>query len=205
MAGVTDLPFRKLCVRYGAAAAVSEMLTANPQLWQTQKSQKRMDHSDEAGIRWIQIVGSDAKLMADAAHLNASMGAQMIDINMGCPAKKVCHKAAGSALLANPSQVQKILDAVVAAVDIPVTLKIRTGTEPDNKNALQIAQIAEQSGIAALSIHGRTRACKFNGKAEYKTIKTVKAAVQIPVIANGDIRSPQQAKQVLDLRLPMAL
>ncbi len=198
MAGVTDLPFRHLCVANGAAAAVSEMLSANPLLRKTRKSLQRMNHNQEAGLKWVQIAGAEADLLAQAAQYNAKLGADIIDINMGCPAKKVCNKAAGSALLANPFRVKQILESVVESVNIPVTLKIRTGTDADSRNALEIAAIAEQSGIQALSIHGRTRACKFNGDAEYQTIARVKQAVTIPVIANGDISSPLKAKTVLD-------
>ncbi len=198
MAGVTDLPFRKLCIANGAAAAVSEMLASNPLLWHTKKSQKRMDHSNEAGLRWVQIAGSEPEQMAQAAQYNAKMGAHIIDINMGCPAKKVCKKAAGSALLSDPKKVRKILQRVVDAVNIPVTLKIRTGSEPNSRNALEIAQIAEETGIQALTIHGRTRACKFSGEAEFQTIAEVKKAINIPVIANGDINSVLKAKTILD-------
>jgi tRNA-dihydrouridine synthase B len=198
MAGVTDLPFRKLCMVHGAGAAVSEMIAADPSLWQTKKSQKRLDHCDEAGLRWIQIAGSEAHQLAHAAKHNANLGADIIDINMGCPAKKVCNKAAGSALLANPAKVREILHRVVDAVQIPVTLKIRTGSDPDSRNALEIAAIAEEAGIQALSIHGRTRAEKFTGNAEYQTIAAVKKAVAIPVIANGDIKTGLNAKTILD-------
>ncbi|PIP78551.1 MAG: tRNA dihydrouridine synthase DusB [Gammaproteobacteria bacterium CG22_combo_CG10-13_8_21_14_all_40_8] len=197
MAGVTDLPFRKLCKKFGAAMAISEMLTSDHKLWHTQKSQKRMDHSDEPGVRWIQIAGSDPLQMAQAAKFNQEQGAQIIDINMGCPAKKVCNKAAGSALLAHPQLVRNILRAVIDATKVPITLKIRTGSDVENRNALDIAQIAEQEGISALSIHGRTRACRFNGYAEYETIRLVKQQTNIPIIANGDITSGMIAKQVL--------
>ncbi len=198
MAGVTDLPFRKLCMKFGAAIAISEMLTADPSLWNTNKSLKRMDHTDELGVRWVQIAGSDPQMLAQAAQFNEKRGAQIIDINMGCPAKKVCLKAAGSALLSDPQKVQAILEKVSEAVKIPVTLKIRTGPDLTNRNAEQIAQIAQDAGIKALSIHGRTRACRFEGTAEYDTIAKVKKLVQIPVIANGDITSPEQAKKILD-------
>lgn len=197
MAGVTDLPFRQLCIKYGASAAISEMISAKPELWQTRKSLKRQDHSDEAGLRWIQIAGAEPQMMAAAAQYNESLGADIIDINMGCPAKKVCNRAAGSALLQFPEKVTAILSAVVKAVSIPVTLKIRTGSDPENKNAVEIAKIAEQCGIQAISVHGRTRACKFNGNAEFSTIAEVKKQVQIPVFANGDIDSAQKAQQVL--------
>ena len=197
MAGVTDLPFRQLCIKYGASAAISEMISAKPELMRTQKSLKRQDHSDEAGIRWIQIAGSDPELMANAAQYNESLGADIIDINMGCPAKKVCNKAAGSALLQYPDLVADILDAVLESVSIPVTLKIRTGNDPENKNALDIAKIAEKCGISALSVHGRTRSCKFKGEAEFETVSEVKNHVSIPVFANGDIDSAKKAKKVL--------
>lgn len=198
MAGVTDNPFRKLCYQWGAGMTVSEMLSANPDVWRTDKSLLRMVHMDEPGIRAIQIVGNDPQEMAQAAKVNADNGAQIIDINMGCPAKKINRKLAGSALLQYPELVESILHAVVNAVDIPVTLKIRTGWSPEHRNYLEIAQIAEQSGIQALTIHGRTRACLFNGEAEYESIRKVKAAISIPVIANGDITSPQKARAVLD-------
>ncbi len=197
MAGVTDLPFRRLCIKYGASAAVSEMIAAKPALWKTQKSLKRQHHHHEAGVRWVQIAGADAALMAQAAKYNANLGADIIDINMGCPAKKVCRKAAGSALLQHPRLVGEILTAVVRAVDKPVTLKIRTGSDKENRNALEIAKIAEDCGIQALTIHGRTRACKFVGAVEYDTIHEVKKQVKIPVIANGDIDSPEKARLVL--------
>lgn len=197
MAGVTDLPFRQLCRHFGAGLTVSEMVTADTRLWHTDKSRRRLPHSDEPTPRMVQIAGSDPQMLAQAARENQRLGAEIIDINMGCPAKKVCKRAAGSALLADEKLVADILRAVVTAVDVPVTLKIRTGTSPENRNALHIARIAEDSGIAALSIHGRTRACKFRGQAEYDTIADVVAASRFPVIANGDIHSPQEAKQVL--------
>jgi tRNA-dihydrouridine synthase B len=198
MAGVTDRPFRQLCRQWGAGAVVSEMLTADSGLWHTQKSKLRMDHEGETGVRIVQIAGSDPDMMAIGAQFNQQRGADVIDINMGCPAKKVCKKAAGSALLRDPKLVKEILDAVVDSVDIPVTLKIRTGWCPDSRNGVQIAQIAEQSGIQALSVHGRTKQCKFVGEVEYDTIKEIKQSVSIPVIANGDIQTPQKAKFVLD-------
>ena len=198
MAGITDRPFRELCRQFGVGLAVSEMVASNPTLQKHRRTLLKTDYTGESGLRSVQILGTDPQQMADAALLNWQRGAQVIDINMGCPAKKVCSVAAGSALLKNEALVKQILDAVVNAVDIPVTLKIRTGWEPENKNALTIAQIAEQSGIAALTIHGRTRACKFNGIAEYDTIKQVKSIVNIPVIANGDITSAEKAQQVLD-------
>ncbi|MCK5121826.1 MAG: tRNA dihydrouridine synthase DusB [Methylococcales bacterium] len=198
MAGITDRPFRELCRQFGVGLAVSEMVASNPTLQKHRRTLLKTDYTGESGLRSVQILGTDPQQMADAALLNWQRGAQIIDINMGCPAKKVCSVAAGSALLKNEALVKRILDAVVNAVDIPVTLKIRTGWDPENKNALTIAQIAEQSGIAALTIHGRTRACKFNGIAEYDTIKQVKSTVNIPVIANGDITSAEKAQQVLD-------
>ncbi|MGI2853158.1 tRNA dihydrouridine synthase DusB [Shewanella algae] len=198
MAGVTDQAFRNLCIRYGAAMAVSEMLSSNPDLWDTDKSRQRMTHSGEEGIRSVQIAGADPDNMAWAARYNVEQGAQIIDINMGCPAKKVNKKLAGSALLQSPELVKKILDAVVAAVDVPVTLKIRTGWAPEHRNGVQIARIAEESGITALAVHGRTRQCMYKGHAEYDTIKAIKQNVSIPVIANGDIDSPEKARFVLD-------
>ncbi|GLP95877.1 tRNA dihydrouridine synthase DusB [Paraferrimonas sedimenticola] len=198
MAGVTDQPFRNLCLHYGAAMAVSEMLSSNPEVWNSEKSRQRMDHSGEQGIRSIQIAGSDPQQMAAAAQFNVSNGAQIIDINMGCPAKKVNKKLAGSALLKEPNLVRQILEAVVAAVEVPVTLKIRTGWDPDNRNGVEIARIAQSSGIQALAVHGRTRKDMYKGDAEYDTIKAIKQAVEIPVIANGDIVSPEKARYVLD-------
>src|SRR3954447_8816876 len=199
MAGVTDRPFRKLCKRLGAGLAVSEMVASDPRLWGTTKSQRRTDHTGEVQPIAVQIAGGDPQMMAQAARYNVDRGAQIIDINMGCPAKKVCNVAAGSALLQNEPLVGRILDAVVAAINIPVTLKIRTGWNPDNRNAVRVAQIAQSAGVTALSVHGRTRACAFNGEAEYETIAEVKSRVAIPVIANGDIDSPEKARQVLDL------
>ncbi|MCU7934576.1 MAG: tRNA dihydrouridine synthase DusB [Candidatus Thiodiazotropha sp. (ex Dulcina madagascariensis)] len=197
MAGVADRPFRQLCRRLGAGLAISEMVTADTSLWGTEKSVKRLDHEGETGPVSVQILGSDPRLMADAARANVAMGAQIIDINMGCPAKKVCKRDAGSALLKNEPLVAAILHAVVNAVDAPVTLKIRTGTDPDNRNGVRIARIAEAAGIQALAVHGRTRACKFAGDAEYEIIRDIKQAVGIPVIANGDITSPEKAAAVL--------
>lgn len=197
MAGVTDRPFRQLCRRHGAGLAVSEMLTAKPELWHSKKTQSRLNHDGEGGPISVQIAGADPEQMAFAARFNVEHGADIIDINMGCPAKKVCNVAAGSALMQNEALVARILEAVVQAVAVPVTLKIRTGWNRDNRNALAIARIAEQAGIAALSIHGRTRADLYTGEAEYDTIRTVKAAVGMPVIANGDIDSPAKAQQVL--------
>ncbi|MDF2393576.1 MULTISPECIES: tRNA dihydrouridine synthase DusB [Aeromonas] len=198
MAGVTDRPFRELCLRLGAGMAVSEMLLANPDVWDTQKTRMRMDHSAEGGLRSVQIAGADPEMMAFAARYNVEQGAQIVDINMGCPAKKVNKKLAGSALLRHPDLVRAICRAVVDAVDVPVTLKIRTGWDPDNRNGEEIARIAEDCGIAALAVHGRTRACLYRGHAEYDTIKAIKQAVSIPVVANGDIDSPEKARYVLD-------
>lgn len=197
MAGVTDRPFRTLCRRYGAALAVSEMISANPLLRQDRKTLLRTDHSGESGLRSIQILGNDPRDMAETARINVDRGAQIIDINMGCPAKKVCSKAAGSALLRDEGLVAQILEAVVRAVSVPVTLKIRTGWDRENRNAVGIARLAERIGIQALTIHGRTRACGFSGEAEYHTIGDVKQAVRIPIIANGDIDSPTKALHVL--------
>jgi len=197
MAGVTDRPFRQLCRRLGAGLAVSEMLSSNPKVWKTDKSLNRMDHLGETGIRAVQIAGADPDLMAEAAAFNEKNGAQIIDINMGCPAKKVNKKMAGSALMQYPDLVEDIVKAVVKAVKVPVTLKTRTGWDPENRNGVTIAKIAEQNGIQSLAIHGRTRACMYKGQAEYDTIKEIKENVSIPVIANGDIRTPQQARDVL--------
>ena len=197
MAGVTDQPFRQLCYKLGAGMTVSEMLSSNPKVWQTDKSMQRMDHSGELGIRSVQIAGSEPELMAQAAKINVSQGAQIIDINMGCPAKKVNKKLAGSALMQHPALVESILTAVVEAVDVPVTLKTRTGWNLDHKNGIEIAQIAERCGIQALAVHGRTRACMYKGEAEYNTIRAIKETISIPVIANGDITSPEQAAHVL--------
>jgi tRNA-dihydrouridine synthase B len=197
MAGVTDLPFRRLCRRLGAALAAGEMISADPRLWDTAESRRRRDHTDEPEPRVVQIAGGDPEYMADAARRNADAGAQVIDINMGCPAKKVCNKDAGSALLRDEGNVAAILEATVKAVDVPVTLKIRTGWAPDQRNAVNIARIAEQSGIQALAVHGRTRACRFDGTVEYATIAAVKQSVRIPVFANGDIDSPAKAITVL--------
>jgi len=197
MAGVTDRPFRQLCKRMGAGYAVSEMVASNPQLRGTDKSRRRIDHAGEVAPIAVQIAGADPAQMADAARYNVEQGAQIIDINMGCPAKKVCNAAAGSALMANEKLVAAILDAVIAAVAVPVTLKIRTGPNPAWRNALVIARIAQDAGVAALTVHGRTRACAFVGAVEYDTIAAVKRAVAIPVIANGDIGTPEQAGAVL--------
>lgn len=197
MAGVTDLPMRKLCVQMGAGLAVSEMFLSNPDVWHTKKSAQRIDRTDEPGIHSVQIAGSEPALMAQAAQFNVELGAQIIDINMGCPAKKVNKKLAGSALLQYPDKVKAILNAVVKAVSVPVTLKIRTGWEPAHRNGVDIAKMAQDAGIQSLAVHGRTRACMYKGHAEYATIKAIKAAVDIPVIANGDITSPEKAKDVL--------
>ncbi len=198
MAGVTDRPFRTLCKRLGADLTISEMVTSDTRLWNSKKTQTRLNHDGEPGVRSVQIAGGDPAMLADAAQANVELGAQIIDINMGCPAKKVCNKAAGSALLKDEPLVTAILQQVVAAVSVPVTLKIRTGWSPEHRNALRIAQIAADSGIQALAIHGRTRACGFNGTAEYHTIEEVARAISIPVLANGDITTPEQAKHILD-------
>ena len=198
MAGITDQPFRRICATYGAGLTFSEMMSTNPQVWHTEKSKLRLAHHQDAGINAVQIAGSDPDEMAQAAQVNVEYGAQIIDINMGCPAKKVNRKMAGSALLQYPKLVRQILETVVKSVEVPVTLKIRTGWDLENRNCVEIAKIAEQSGIQALTIHGRTRACKFEGEAEYEHIRLVKQQVSIPVIANGDITSAQKAKAVLD-------
>ena len=197
MAGVTDKLFRQLCRMYGAGLAVSEMVASDPALWNTKKSQLRLNHYEEESPRAVQIVGADPQAMTNAARHNADLGAKIIDINMGCPAKKVCNVFSGSALMQDEMLVTKILESVVDGVDIPVTLKIRTGWNKENKNAVRIAQIAENSGIQMLTVHGRTRACGFKGDAEYQTIKQVKDHVSIPVIANGDITTPEKAAYVL--------
>jgi tRNA-dihydrouridine synthase B len=198
MAGVTDRPFRQLCKRLGAGLAVSEMVASDPRLRATPKSQRRTDHRGEVEPVVVQIAGSDPVQMADAARYNVDRGAQIIDINMGCPAKKVCNVAAGSALLRNETLVAEILAAVVAAVSVPVTLKIRTGWSREQRNAVRVARIAEDAGIAALSVHGRTRECGFVGAVEYHTIREVKCAVGLPVTANGDIDSAERAREVLE-------
>jgi tRNA-dihydrouridine synthase B len=198
MAGVTDRPFRILARRLGAGLAVSEMVGSRPELRGSRKTLLRMDHAGEPGPVSVQIAGADPAPMADAARFNVERGAQIIDINMGCPAKKVCNVYAGSALLEDEPRVAAILAAVVAAVDVPVTLKIRTGPAPARRNAVRIARLAEAAGVRLLAIHGRTRACGFGGHAEYDTIAAVKAAVRIPVIANGDIETPQEARAVLE-------
>ncbi|MEZ7951785.1 MAG: tRNA dihydrouridine synthase DusB [Halioglobus sp.] len=197
MAGVTDLPFRRLCSQFGAGLVVSEMISSNPRLRHSPKTQWRSQHDHEIAPRSVQIAGSEPLQMAAAARYNVERGAQIIDINMGCPAKKVCRKAAGSALLADEARVKSILLAVIDAVDVPVTLKIRTGSAPGARNGVSIAHIAEDAGIAALAVHGRTRACAFTGHAEYDTIAAIVAAINIPVFANGDINSPQMAAKVI--------
>ncbi len=197
MAGVTDKPFRQLCKESGAGMLVSEMITSNPALFNSRKTRQRMDHSGEGNPVVVQIAGTEANAMAEAARFNVDHGADIIDINMGCPAKKVCNVRAGSALMRDETLVAKILKAVVDAVEVPVTLKIRTGWDKQNRNALTIAQLAEQCGIQALTVHGRTRACGFKGQAEHYTVRQIKSLVAIPVIANGDIRTPEDAARVL--------
>jgi tRNA-dihydrouridine synthase B len=199
MAGVTDRPFRQLCKELGAGYAVSEMAASNPRLWQTEKTSRRINHDGEMEPRAVQIAGADPRMLAECAKYNVDHGAQIIDINMGCPVKKVCNSWCGSALLQDEQLVAKILEAVVGAVDVPVTLKFRTGWDRFNKNALNIARLAETSGIAMLTLHGRTRADAYRGDAEYQTIAAVKAAVAIPVVANGDITTPEKARQVLEI------
>jgi tRNA-dihydrouridine synthase B len=199
MAGVTDRPFRILCRRFGAGLAASEMLTADVRLWRTPKSRRRMDHTGEPSPRVVQIAGFDPAMMADAARRNVDAGAEIIDINMGCPAKKVCNRLAGSALLQDEQLVARILHEVVRAVEVPVMLKTRTGWDRDHKNGLRIAVIAEGAGIQALAIHGRTRADLYQGSAEHETVAAIKAAIKIPVFANGDIDSPQRAREILAL------
>jgi len=198
MAGVTDRPFRILCRKLGAGLAASEMLTSDTRLWSTSKSRLRMSHEGEPEPRVVQLAGSESQALAEAARMNVDLGAQIIDLNMGCPAKKVCGKLCGSALLQNESLVAEILAAVVSAVSVPVTLKIRTGWDRNNRNGVRIAQIAQDSGIRALAVHGRTRADFYAGEAEYETIRNIKSAVRIPIFANGDIKTPQKAREVLD-------
>jgi tRNA-dihydrouridine synthase B len=198
MAGVTDLPFRQLCKQLGAGMAVSEMVSSNSLLRGSKKTQRRASHAGEIEPKSVQIMGTEPAMMAEAAKFNADQGAQIIDINMGCPAKKVCNVLAGSALLRDENLVGRIVEAVVNAVDVPVTLKIRTGWDRDNRNAVQIGRIAETAGIQALAIHGRTRADQYKGEAEYDTIAAVKQRLSIPVIANGDISTPEKARFVLD-------
>ncbi len=197
MAGVTDLPFRRLCRRMGAALAPGEMISADPRLWSTEESRRRRNHADEPEPRVVQIAGGDPAMMADAARRNVAAGAQIIDINMGCPAKKVCSKDAGSALLRDETLVGAILDETVRAAGVPVTLKIRTGWSRERRNGVAIARIAEAAGVQALAVHGRSRACRFEGEAEYETIAAIKQAVRIPVIANGDIDSARKAAEVI--------
>jgi tRNA-dihydrouridine synthase B len=198
MAGVTDRPFRILCRKLGAGLAASEMLTSDTRLWNTPKSRLRMSHEGEPEPRVVQLAGADPVALAEAARLNVDQGAQIIDLNMGCPAKKVCGKLCGSALLKDESLVARILDAVVGAVNAPVTLKIRTGWDREHRNGVNIARIAESCGIQALAVHGRTRADFYDGAAEYETIRDIKSAIGIPVFANGDIDAPQKAREVLD-------
>jgi tRNA-dihydrouridine synthase B len=198
MAGITDRPFRRLARRYGAALAVSEMVSSRPELRQSRKTQLRLDHAGETGPISVQIAGADPAMLAAAARYNVDRGADIIDINMGCPAKKVCNVNAGSALLEDEALVARILDEVVRAVAVPVTLKIRTGPRLERRNAVTIGRLAESAGVQLLSIHGRTRACMFTGRAEYDTIAEVKSNVRIPVIANGDINTPADAKRVLE-------
>ena len=197
MAGVTDRPFRQLCKQLGAGLAVSEMVSSNSLLWGSAKTLRRANHEGEVEPKSVQIAGADPQLMAEAARHNVANGAQIIDINMGCPAKKVCNVMAGSALLQDEDLVKRILDSVVSAVDVPVTLKIRTGWDKSHRNGIRIAELAEQAGIQALAVHGRTRACGYTGDAEYDTIRAIKQSVRIPIIANGDIRTPEKAREVL--------
>jgi len=198
MAGVTDRPFRNLCRRYGAGLAISEMVTSRRELWDSAKTRRRLDHAGEPEPVAVQIAGAEPRQMADAARFNVDHGAQIIDINMGCPAKKVCNAAAGSALLRDEDLVGRIIEAVVDAVEVPVTLKYRTGWDPLHRNAVRVARIAESAGAQLLTLHGRTRACGFSGSAEYDTIREVKRATRLPVIANGDIGTAEEARRVLD-------
>jgi tRNA-dihydrouridine synthase B len=197
MAGVTDRPFRRLCRRFGAGHAVAEMAASNPRLWASEKTSRRLDHDGEPGPVAVQLAGADPQMLAEAARFNVDRGAQIIDINMGCPAKKVCAVASGSALLRDEALVARILQTVVGAVDVPVTLKYRTGWSPEQRNAVRVARLAEDAGVRMLTLHGRTRACGFGGAAEYDTIAAVRRAVSIPVVANGDIDSPEKARAVL--------
>lgn len=197
MAGITDRPFRILCREHGADATTSEMVSANPALRGSRKTEKRLDYEGEQGPRIVQIAGADPATLAHAAQYHVELGADVININMGCPAKKVCNVMAGSALLQDEALVTRILEAVVAAVSVPVSLKIRTGTDPENRNGVRIAQIAEQAGIHSLAVHGRTRADAYKGEAEYETIAAIRRAIRIPLYANGDITSPQKAERVL--------
>jgi len=198
MAGITDRPFRILCRRFGAALTPAEMLSADQRLWSTAKSQRRMNHEGEPEPRVVQLVGSEPAELAAAARVNVDLGAQIIDINMGCPARKVCNRDAGSALLADENLIRRILDAVIAAVPVPVTLKIRTGVDPARRNAQRVAQIAQACGVAAIAVHGRTRADHFRGSAEYDTIRQTRAGLAIPLLANGDITTAPLARAVLD-------
>ncbi len=198
MAGVTDRPFRRLCRRFGAGYAVAEMAASNPRLWASEKTTRRLNHDGERTPVAVQLAGADPRMLAEAARFNVDRGAQVIDINMGCPAKKVCAVASGSALLRDEALVGRILQAVVAAVEVPVTLKFRTGWSPERRNAVRIARMAQDAGVRMLTLHGRTRACGFGGHAEYETIAEVKRTVSIPVVANGDIDSPARARAVLD-------
>jgi tRNA-dihydrouridine synthase B len=198
MAGVTDRPFRILCRQLGAGLAASEMLTCDARLWHTSKSRLRRSHEGEPSPRVVQLAGSDSQALAEAARINVDLGAQIIDLNMGCPAKKVCGKLCGSALLRDEPLVGRILEAVVNAVRVPVTLKIRTGWDRNNRNGVRIAQLAAAAGIQALAVHGRTRADFYEGEAEYETIRNIKSAVNIPIFANGDIDTPEKARAVLD-------
>jgi tRNA-dihydrouridine synthase B len=197
MAGVTDRPFRRLCRRLGAGYAVAEMAASNPRLWASEKTMRRLNHDGERAPVAVQLAGADPQMLAEAARHNVDRGAQIVDINMGCPTKKVCAAACGSALLRDEILVARILESVVAAVDVPVTLKFRTGWSPDHRNAVRIARLAERAGVRMLTLHGRTRACGFSGAAEYETIAAVKQAVSIPVVANGDIDSPRKAREVM--------
>lgn len=199
MSGITDAPFRKLCLNSGASLTTSEMTTADLSLWNSAKSRRRLDFRDVGGIRVVQIAGSEPEQMRAAARAATRLGAQIIDINLGCPAKKVCRKLAGSALLKDEDLVRRILVSVVDAVDVPVTVKMRTGWSPEHRNGIKVARLAEQAGVMALSVHGRTRACAFGGEAEYETIKAIKSAVKIPVFANGDIDTPEKAARVMEL------
>lgn len=198
MAGVTDQPFRQLCRRFGAGLVISEMITADTTLWGSPKTERRLDFTGEPGPISVQIVGTEPRRLAEAAKVNVGRGAGIIDINMGCPAKKVCSVAAGSALMRDEPLVGRILEAVVNAVEVPVTLKTRTGWDKSSRNGVAVARIAESAGISALTVHGRTRACGFSGPAEYETIKAIKRSVSIPVVANGDIDSPERARGVLE-------
>ncbi|MDO4683912.1 MAG: tRNA dihydrouridine synthase DusB, partial [Lautropia sp.] len=197
MAGVTDRPYRQLCKRLGAGYAVSEMAASNPKLWHSVKTSRRIDHAGEMEPKAVQIAGADPQMMAEAARFNVDRGAQIIDINMGCPVKKVCNVFAGSALMGNEPLALKIIEAVVSAVDVPVTVKMRTGTDPEHRNAPQLARAAESAGAAMITVHGRSRACRYHGPVDYDTIADVKQAVRIPVVANGDIDSPEKAQAVL--------